>query len=136
MTPGGGGRGRASAPAKTSLAHFPSTGPLYLYWLVEDGSLYPVHARPGAPVAQAAVDASWVKDIGALIDAAIQKVSQGSPVDCRAVFGIYLQSRFTATYRALDDMRALTAALQGPKGLLRVTYGIPSTIHLADRTWF
>src|ERR1017187_7063703 len=71
-----------------------------------------------------------------LMDSAMQKVSQVKPVDFRAVSGISLQSRFTATYRALDDMRALMAALHGPKGLLWVTYGIPSTIHLADRTWF
>lgn len=136
MNSGESSRGVVWNAVKTSLAHFPSTGPLYLYLLVEDGSLYPVHALPGAPVAQAAVDASWVKDIGPLMDAAMQKVSQVRPVDFRAVSGISLQSRFTATYRALDDMRALMAALHGPKGLLWVTYGIPSTIHLADRTWF
>jgi hypothetical protein len=28
---------------KRSLAHLPSAGNLYLYLLVDDGSLYPVH---------------------------------------------------------------------------------------------
>jgi VWFA-related protein len=136
MNSGESSRGAVWNAVKTSLAHLPSTGPLYLYLLVEDGSLYPVHALPRAPVAQAAADASWVKDIGPLMDAAMQKVSQVRPLDFRAASGISLQSRFTATYRALDDMRALMAALPGPKELLWITYGIPSTIHLADRTWF
>jgi hypothetical protein len=95
MNSGESSRGVVWNAVKTSLAHFPSTGPLYLYLLVEDGSLYPVHALPGAPVAQAAVDASWVKDIGPLMDAAMQKVSQVRPVDFRAVSGISLQPCFT-----------------------------------------
>src|ERR1017187_6307595 len=90
MNSGESSRGAVWNAVKTSLAHFPSTGPLYLYLLVEDGSLYPVHALPGAPVAQAAVDASWVKDIGPLMDAAMQKVGQVRPVDFRAVSGISL----------------------------------------------
>ena len=70
------------------------------------------------------------------MDAAMQKVSQVRPMDFRASSPISTQAHFKATYRALDDMRALMAALPGPKELLWVSYGIPSTIHLADRTWF
>jgi VWFA-related protein len=130
-------RGAVWNAIKTSLAHLPSTGgPLYLYLLVEDGSLYPVHALPGTPVAAEVANASWAKNIGPLLDAAMQKVSQVRPVDFRAASPISSQARFRATYRALDDMRARMAAAPGPKELLWVTYGIPSTIHLVDRTWF
>jgi VWFA-related protein len=136
MNSGESSRGAVWNAVKTSLTHLQSTGPLYLYLLVEDGSLYPVHALSSEPVAQGAANASWVKDIGPLMDAAMQKVSQVRPMDFRASSPISTQAHFKATYRALDDMRALMAALPGPKELLWVSYGIPSTIHLADRTWF
>jgi VWFA-related protein len=129
-------RGAVWNAIKTSLAHLPSTDPLYLYLLVEDGSLYPVHALPAASVSQGVADASWVKDSGPLMDAAMRKVSQVRPLEFRAVSPTSSQARFRATYRALDDLRALMAAAPGPKELLWVTYGIPSTIHLVDRTWF
>jgi VWFA-related protein len=129
-------RGAVWNAIRTSLAHLPSTGPLYLYLLVEDGSLYPVHALPGASAAQGVADAAWLKDSGPLLDAAMRKVSQGRPLEFRAASPTSSQARFHATYRALDDMRALMAAAPGPKELLWVTYGIPSTIQLADRIWF
>jgi VWFA-related protein len=128
-------RGAIWNAIKTPLAHVQSTGPLYLYLLVEDGSLYPVHGLP-AVAAQGAADASWVKDAGPLLDAAMQKVSQLKPLEFRAISPTSLQARFKATYLALDDMRARMAAWRGPKELLWITSGIPSTIHLADRTWF
>ncbi|HXM44339.1 MAG TPA: VWA domain-containing protein [Bryobacteraceae bacterium] len=132
-------RGAVWNSIKTSLAHLSNStagGPLYLYLLAEDGSLYPVHALPGGPAATQTADASWAKDIGPLLDAAMQKATQLRPQDFRAVSPIALQSRFKATYGALDNMRVLMARLPGPKELLWVTYGIPSAIHLADRTWF
>jgi len=129
-------RGSVWNDIKTHLAHLQSTGSLYLYLLAEDGSLYPVHGLPAAPVAQGVVDASWVKDAGPLLDAAMQKVSQLKPLEFRAISPTSLQARFKATYLALDDMRARMAAWRGPKELLWITSGIPSTIHLADRTWF
>ena len=129
-------RGAVWNAVKTSFAHLPSTGPLYLYLLVEDGSLYPVHALRGTPAAPEANDASWAKDIGPLMDAAMQKVNQVKTLDFRAASGVSLQARFKATYGALDNLRALMEALPGPKELLWVTYGIPSTIQKLDRTWF
>jgi VWFA-related protein len=132
-------RGAISNAIKTSLAHLThstANGPLYLYLLAEDGSLYPVHALPGRPVAQGVADSAWVSDIGPLMDAALQKVIQIRPQDFRAASPVFLQARFKATYQALDNMRVLMARVPGPKELLWVTYGIPSAIHLADRTWF
>ena len=136
MNAGESSRGAVWNAVKTSLPHLQSTGPLYLYLLVEDGSLYPVHALPSAPAAQAVANADWVKDIGPLMDAAMQKVSQARPLEFRAASPVSLQVRFKATYSALDDMRGLMARVPGPKELLWVTYGIPSAIHLVDRTWF
>jgi VWFA-related protein len=136
MNSGESSRGAVWNAVKTSLVHLSSTGPLYLYLLVEDGSLYPVHALPDVPSAQGVADETWVRNIGPSLDAAMQKVSQIRPQDFRAASPIAAQSRFKATYVALNDMCAQMAALPGPKELLWVTYGIPSTIQFADRTWF
>jgi VWFA-related protein len=133
-------RGVAWNAIKTRLTHLQSTGPLYLYLLVADGSLYAVHALPATPAGQAAadsaVDSSWIKDAGPLMDAAMQKAVELKPLDFRAISPIGLQERFKATYRALDDIRVRMAAWRGPKELLWITYGIPSAIQFADRTWF
>jgi VWFA-related protein len=114
-------RGAVWEAMKTSLAHMPASDSLYLYLLVEDGSLYPVHplsAAPGEP---------WTEDAVALLDVAMNKVNQLKPVDLR----FNPSERFNTTVRALDDMRAEMAALHGPKELLWVTHGTPSSIHYA-----
>lgn len=129
-------RGVVANAMKTSLAHMAPDAPLYLYLLAEDGSLYPVHALPGSRAAQGATDVSWVQDIGPLLDAALKKVNEVKPLDFRPASLINLQARFNTTYHALDHVRLLMAAAPGPKELLWVTYGVPSTIHLRDRTWF
>jgi hypothetical protein len=136
MNSGQDSRGAVWNAMKSSLDRLPSAGPVYLYLLVEDGSLYPVHAVPGAPAAGVDADASWAKDIRPLLDAAMQKVTEARPLEFRATSPTSAQERFKATYRSLDDMRARMANLRGPKELLWVTYGILSTIRLVDRTWF
>jgi VWFA-related protein len=120
-----GSRGAVWEAMKTSLGHMPASDSLYLYLLVEDGSLYPVHplsAAPGEP---------WTEDAVALLDVAMNKVNQLKPVDLR----FNPSERFNTTVRALDEMRAQMAALHGPKELLWVTHGIPSSIHYAGG-WF
>jgi len=129
-------RGAVWNAIKTSLAHMQTVGPVFLYLLAPDGSLYPVHALPAAPAAQGVADASWPKDPGSLIDAAMEKVNQLKPLEFRAASPTALDERFKATYSALDDMRGRMAVLRGTKELLWVTYGIPSTIHFWDHTWF
>jgi len=118
-------RGAVWEAMKTSLAHTPASDSLYLYLLVEDGSLYPVHplsAAPGEP---------WTEDAVALLDVAMNKVNQLKPVELRFNPSVH----FNTTVRALDDIRAEMAALHGPKELLWVTYGIPSSIRYAGG-WF
>jgi VWFA-related protein len=129
-------RGAIWNAIKAPLAHVQSSGPVFLYLLAPDGSLYPVHALPAAPLAEGVADASWPKDTGALMDAAMQKVTQLKPLEFRATSPSSLQERFKATYTALDDMRARMSVLRGSKELLWITYGIPSTIQFVDRTWF
>jgi len=121
---------------KTSLSRLPATGSLYLYLLVEDGSLYAVHGLPGTPTAQAASDASWVQNIGPLLDAAMHSTLQMRPQDLRRSSPIGLPERFKTTWGALDDMRARMATLHGPKQLLWITYGFPSAIRLAGQGWW
>ena len=128
-------RGNVWHAAKISLSHLTSTDPVYLYLLVEDGSLYPVHALPVAG-AQSVADESWIKGIGPLIDAAMRKVNQLKPEDLRASSPVAMGERFKVTSRALDEMRALMATSRGPKELLWITYGISSNIRLVDDTWF
>ncbi len=136
MNSGASSRGAVWNAIKTSVGHVEFSGPLYLYLLTESGSLYPVHAFPARPDAQADADASWTKDIGPLMNDAMQKASQLRPQDFRSASPIYLEARFRATYQALDNLREQMAVLQGARELLWITYGIPSTIHLADRSWF
>jgi VWFA-related protein len=131
-------RGAILDAMKKSLPHLPSAG-LYLYLLTEDGGLYPVHALPGTDVAKEganAADSDWMEHIGPLLDAALRKTNQLRPEDVRASSSIALPSRFKITCNALDDMRAHMASLPGPKELLWVTYGFPSSIRLAGDGWW
>jgi VWFA-related protein len=123
-------RGEIWEVMKRSLAHLPSAGNLYLYLLVDDGSLYPVHplgSPEGAADAKAA-GANWVENIVPELDDAMKKTSQLRPQDLRRDSPVGISARFNATGRALDEMRDRMAPLAGTKELLWVTYGIPSTI--------
>ncbi|MGA2136087.1 MAG: VWA domain-containing protein [Bryobacteraceae bacterium] len=121
-------RGAIWTAMKTSLAHLPATDPVYLYLLVEDGSLYAVHGiRATGDNAT-----GWPGNVAQLLDAAMQKVTQLKPLEVK----FYTPARFDTTCHALDDLRTRMTALPGPKELLWVTYGIPSSIQFADRTWF
>jgi VWFA-related protein len=115
---------------KRSLAHLPSGDNLYLYLLVDDGSLYPVHplGSPQGAVDRKAAGANWLENIGPALDEAMKKTSQLRPQDLRRDSPVGISARFNATGRALDEMRARMAPLAGGKELLWVTYGIPSTI--------
>lgn len=128
-------RGEIWNVMKKSLAHLPPDGPLYLYLLVEDGSLYPVHGLPDAGAPQG-VDDSWVQNIKPLLDTAMQRAVQLRPEDLRNSSPIGLTSRFDTTLKALDEMRSRMAGLQGPKELLWITYGFPSSIRLAATGWW
>jgi VWFA-related protein len=123
-------RGASWEAIKTSLAHLPSTDSLYLYLLVNDGSLYPVHDVKDAP------GAAWINDVGPLLDAAMRKVTQVKPADFRASSPASVPAQFNASCKALDEMRARMSVLPGSKELLWVTYGFPSAINLADRGWW
>jgi len=123
-------RGASWEAIKTALAHLPSTDALYLYLLVNDGSLYPVHDVKDAP------GASWINETGPLLDAAMQKVSQVKPAEFRASSPTSVPSQFSASCRALDEMRARMSVLPGSKELLWVTYGFASAINLADSGWW
>ena len=125
-------RGAVWNAMKTSLAHLPETGSLYLYLLVEDGSLYPVHGLERAEIAAEGDAPLWPNQIGPLLDAAMRKVAGAKPLEER----FSPPARFNTTCHALDDMRARMTSVAGPKQLLWVTYGIPSTMVFADRTTF
>jgi VWFA-related protein len=131
-------RGEIWAVMKRSLAHLPSAGNLYLYLLVDDGSLYPVHplgSPEGAADAKAA-GANWLENIVPELDDAMKKTSQLRPQDLRRDSPVGISMRFNATGRALDEMRARMAPFAGAKELLWVTYGIPSTIPQAGHEYW
>jgi VWFA-related protein len=131
-------RGEIWAVMKRSLAHLASAGNLYLYLLVDDGSLYPVHplgSPDGAADAKAA-GANWLENIVPELDDAMKKTSQLRPQDLRRDSPVGISMRFNATGRALDEMRARMAPFAGAKELLWVTYGIPSTIPQAGHEYW
>jgi VWFA-related protein len=124
-------RGAVGDAVKTALSGLPSTGELYLYLLAEDGSLFPVHSLDASP------DAAWTRDIGPLLDGAMRQTVQVKPQDFRPASPIALPARFRTTCTALDRMRAaMESSLRGPKQLLWVTYGFPSTIRFAGQGWW
>ena len=129
-------RGAVWNALKTSMAHLPSSGPLYLYLLVPDGSLYPVHPMPAATLAEQGSGAAWVNNIGPLLDAAIKVVNQSKPLEFRAASPTSLGARFNATVHALDRLGAQMRRLRGPNELLWLTYGVPSTFYMIDGNWF
>lgn len=117
---------------KTSLTNSPPAGPVYLYLLVADGSLYPVRALPGAEVAPEMSDQPWSAGIASLLDKAMHQVSQLKPHEIE----VSPLARFQATFRALDDLRVRMDALPGPKELLWATYGVRSAIRLVGHGWW
>jgi VWFA-related protein len=121
-------RGAVWNALKTSVAHLPASDHLYLYLLVEDGSLYPVHGLSASPES----DANWTQNVGTLLDAAMNKANQLKPQEIRA----FLPARFNTTIQSLGEMGAKMAAVPGPKQLLWITYGIPSSVHYPGRGWY
>jgi VWFA-related protein len=123
-----GARGAVWNALKTSVAKLPASDHLYLYLLVEDGSLYPVHGLSRSPES----DVNWAQNVGPLLDAAMNKANQLKPQEIRA----FLPARFNTTIQSLGEIRAKMAAVPGPKELLWITYGIPSSVHYPGRGWY
>ncbi|HTQ54571.1 MAG TPA: VWA domain-containing protein [Bryobacteraceae bacterium] len=128
-------RGAVLNMMKTALRRLPSGDPLYLYLLVEDGSLYAVHGLAGDQAAGAG-SGGWPRDAESALDDAMRKVNQVKPQDFRAASPIALPSRFDATCKALEDMRTRMEEMPGSKALLWVTYGFPSQIRMAGQGWW
>jgi VWFA-related protein len=84
--------------------------PFHLYLLVSNGGLYPVQG------------------IGRQLDQALQKVSGVRPLDISAD----RVERFKTIYSALDSMSQELARFPGPKQLLWITYGIPSSMKMVE----
>lgn len=84
--------------------------PFRLYLLVSNGGLYPVQG------------------IGRQLDQALQKVSGVRPMDITAD----RVERFKTIYSALDSMSQELVRFPGPKQLLWITYGIPSSMKIVE----
>jgi hypothetical protein len=101
---------------------------------VDDGSLYAVHplgSAGAAPDAKAAA-ANWVENIASELDDAMRKTPQPRPQDLRRDSPVGISSRFNATGRALDEMRARMAPLAGmkePPQSTRAIKSIHGTVH-------
>jgi VWFA-related protein len=103
-------RNAAANQLRESLGTSEASAPFHLYLLVSNGGLYPV---PG---------------IGKQLDQALQKVSGVRPLDISAD----QVERFKAIYSALDSMSQELARFPGPKQLLWITYGIPSSMKMTE----
>jgi VWFA-related protein len=123
-------RGAVTEELKKSLAKVPASVPLYVYLLVPDGSLYPVHALKSP--ATTAQGAPWQQNVGTLLDDATNNVNQLKPEEIRTL----VAARSNASYQALESIRVKMTGLAGPKELLWMTYGFPSSIHYPGRGWF
>jgi len=87
-----------------------ASAPIRLYILVSNGGLYPVQG------------------IGRQLDQALQKVSGVRPLDLRAD----PVERFKTVYSALDSMGQEMARFPGPKQLLWITNGVPSSMKMVQ----
>jgi len=112
---------------RKSLANLKTSDPLYLYILVANGSLFPVHAVPGSDEPRSIENADWIENAGPLLNQALEKVNQARSVE----FVSHPDELFQATYSALDAMRQELARVPGRKQLLWITDGIPSSIRFA-----
>ncbi len=81
---------------KRSFPEMPASSVLYLYLLVKDGSLYAVHALPELGAAPQYSDTAWMRNIGPLLEAAMNKVNRLRPTELETQ--VYL--RFQATWKA------------------------------------
>lgn len=116
---------------KQSIPEMPASDSLYLYLLVKNASLYPVHGLPAAGTAESPQDTSWIHNIGPLLNTAMEKVNQLRPTEIQTQVGI----RFKATYDALEKLRDDMNVVPGQKELVWVTYGIPSSIRFVGQNW-
>ena len=116
---------------RKSFAGMTTSAPLYLYVLVANGSLYPVHALPGANAPPTADDAAWIQHASPLLNQALRKVNQARAVE----FIAHPEQRFRVTYSALDSMQQEMSRFPGRKQLLWITDGIPSSVRLLGQGW-
>jgi VWFA-related protein len=103
-------RNAAAFQLRESLGNSEASAPFHLYLLVSNGGLYPVQG------------------IGKQLDQALQKVSGMRPLDISAD----KVERFRTIYSALDSMSQELARFPGPKQLLWITYGIPSSMKMIE----
>jgi VWFA-related protein len=103
-------RNAAANQLRESLGNSEASAPFHLYLLVSNGGLYPVQG------------------IGKQLDQALQKVSGVRPLDISAD----QVERFRTIYSALDSMSQELARFPGPKQLLWITYGIPSSMKMIE----
>ena len=126
------GRGVVWQSIRQAMPEMPASDALYLYLLVKDGSVYPVHGLPPIAGGQEPSDAAWIHNIGPLLNTAMNKVNQLRPTDLETQVNL----RFQATYKALEKIGGDMAVIPGRKELIWATYGIPSSIRFVGSNWF
>jgi VWFA-related protein len=103
-------RNAAANQLRDALGGAEASAPFHLYLLVSNGGLYPVQG------------------IGRQLDQALRKVNGVRPLDISAD----RVERFKTIYSALDSMTQELARFPGPKQLLWITYGIPSSMKMVE----
>jgi VWFA-related protein len=101
-----------------------ASGPIYLYLLAGNGTLYPVQGIPGTDAPRIADEAAWIEHAGPLLNQALKRVAMTRATE----FLHNPPERFKATYSVLDSMRQELSRIHGRKQLLWITDGIPSGV--------
>jgi len=120
--------GYEAGQLRKSLAAMTTSEPLYLYVLVGNGTLYPVHAVPASDAPRLAGNAEWIENAGPSLKQVLEKVSRARSVE----FISHPDQRFKATYSVLDSVRQELSRIHGRKQLLWITDGIPSSIRFFE----
>jgi VWFA-related protein len=103
-----------------TILHMESVDRLYIYFLTNQGDLYPVHPLPPGNADPLTICPPSPAQLRAKLDGAVQKLSGFRNID---VFDPVL--RANATVRALNAIGTQMALIAGRKNLVWVTHGFP-----------
>ena len=106
-----------------ALAAMQSVESVYIYFLTNNGDLFPVHPLPATDSDLRAMTQPTPAQLRGELDDAVRKLNGLRPIDLREdpLF------RVDVTFRALEALRTQMASIGGRKSLIWMTHGFPLT---------